>query len=152
MFTTAIPSARGAYNARFSVGDWNLTKMDLTYLWNLPPELWAEENFVTLPTYQSTLFRVVKDYWLNGIHLFQLKQRYVVSPTQLFILSKTLYISVYVFHHQAKEQPDDGSCNSKRSVILRIYSCEGLHQSVCIGLLCRVGFQTKLHSCFINLA
>jgi len=30
IFTTAIPSARGAYRARFSVEDSNLTQMDLT--------------------------------------------------------------------------------------------------------------------------
>jgi hypothetical protein len=30
IFTTAIPSARGAYRARFAVDDSNLTQMDLT--------------------------------------------------------------------------------------------------------------------------
>jgi len=89
-FTTAIPSARGAYHARFSVENSNLTQMSLTCFWNLLPEVWAEKNFVTLPT----RLRVVKDCWFNRIHLFKTKQHYVVCPTQLYvrtyILSKRL--------------------------------------------------------------
>lgn len=59
--TTAIPSAGGAYPVHFSVDDSNLTQMDLICFRNLLPELWAEENFVTLHARQSTLSRMVKD-------------------------------------------------------------------------------------------
>jgi hypothetical protein len=33
IFTTAIPCARGAYRARFSVDDLNLTQMDLSTIY-----------------------------------------------------------------------------------------------------------------------
>jgi hypothetical protein len=56
-FTTSVSSARDAYHAHFSVENSNLTQMDLTCFRNLLPEVWAEKNFVTLPT----RLRVVKD-------------------------------------------------------------------------------------------
>jgi hypothetical protein len=89
-FITAIFSARNAYHACFSVDNSNLTQMDFTCFWNLLPEVWAEKNFVTLPTRLC----VVKDCWFNRIHLFKTKQHYIVCPTQLYvrtyILSKRL--------------------------------------------------------------
>lgn len=66
--------------------------------WNLLPELWAEENFVTLPTLQSTRYV----WWriADLIEFISLKQNNTVLSVQhnyTYILSKTLHVSDDVF-------------------------------------------------------